>query len=179
MVREGRHDRRGWDEADEFQTLLRLLRSFKPLNFKRILVAADKVAAFKGQGDRYAAGAAEDFRRLAQHPDGKDIYYVMYGHTHLAKQVPIAVVGDPPHERYRVYLNTGTWRPTHRMLLGRDGFASWKEITYALLYRPGELVSGGIRWSTRRSSPGPAPSPSAAVAARPSTSRSRRSSARP
>jgi hypothetical protein len=29
------------------------------------------------------------------------------------------------------------------MLLGADGFASWKEITYALLYRPGELVSGG------------------------------------
>jgi len=29
------------------------------------------------------------------------------------------------------------------MLLGRDGFASWKEITYALVYRPGEIVSGG------------------------------------
>jgi hypothetical protein len=138
-----KHDRLGWDEADDFQTMLRLLRSFKPLNFKRILRAADKVAAFKGQADRYAAGAAEDMRRLALHPDGKDIYYVMYGHTHIAKQVPIAVVGDPPNERYRVYLNTGTWRPTHRMLLGADGFASWKEITYALLYRPGEMVSGG------------------------------------
>jgi hypothetical protein len=138
-----KHDRLGWDEADDFQTMLRLLRSFKPLNFKRILRAADKVAAFKGAGDRYASAAAEDFRRLAAHPDGDDVYYVMYGHTHLAKQVPIGVVGDAPNERYRMYLNTGTWRPTHRMLLGGDGFASWKEITYALLYRPGEVVSGG------------------------------------
>jgi UDP-2,3-diacylglucosamine pyrophosphatase LpxH len=137
------HDRLGWDQADDFQALLRLLRSFKPLNFKRILVAAEKVASFKGQGDRYAEAAVEDLRRLAQHPDGKDVYYVMYGHTHAAKQTPIGVIGDAPNERYRIYVNTGTWRPTHRMLLGRDGFASWKEITYALLYRPGETVSGG------------------------------------
>ena len=138
-----RHDKLGWDHADEFQTLLRLLRTFKPLNYNRILTAADKIASFKGQGDRYASAAAEDFRRLDGHPDGKDIYYVMYGHTHHAKNVPIEVIGEAPTERYRVYFNTGTWRPTHRMLMGGDGFASWKEITYALLYRPGEIVSGG------------------------------------
>ena len=67
----------------------------------------------------------------------------MYGHTHFARQIPVEVIGEPPTERYRVYFNTGTWRPTHRMLQGGDGFASWKEITYALVYRPGETVSGG------------------------------------
>jgi UDP-2,3-diacylglucosamine pyrophosphatase LpxH len=138
-----KHDRLGWDHADEFQAFLRLLRSFKPMNFNRILSAADKFAMFKSQTDRYAACAAEDFRRIKSHPDGDDIYYVMYGHTHAARTVPIEVIGEPPTERYRVYINTGTWRPTHRMLLGGDGFSSWKEITYALVYRPGEIVSGG------------------------------------
>jgi len=138
-----RHDKFGWDQADDFQALLRLLRTFKPLNYNRILSVADKISSFKGGRDKYAIAAAEDFRRLDSHPDGKDVYYVMYGHTHNAKQVPIQVIGEPPIERYRVYFNTGTWRPTHRLLLGGDGFASWKEITYALLYRPGEIVSGG------------------------------------
>jgi UDP-2,3-diacylglucosamine pyrophosphatase LpxH len=138
-----KHDRLGWDHADQFQAFLRLLRSFKPMNFNRILSAADKFAMFKAQGDHYAQSAAEDFRRLKNHPGGEDVYYVMYGHTHTARQVPIEVIGEPPTERYRVYFNTGTWRPTHRMMLGGDGFASWKEITYALVYRPGEVVSGG------------------------------------
>ena len=138
-----KHDRLGWDEADSFQAFLRLLRSFKMLELKRTLKLADKFAEIQGKTDRYANAAAEDFRRLKEHPGGEDVYYVMYGHTHAARQVPIGVVGDPPNERYRVYLNTGTWRPTHRPLLGNDGFASWKEITYALVYRPGEIVSGG------------------------------------
>jgi len=137
-----RHDHLGWDDADQFQALLRLLRSFKPLNYHRILAAADKMVAL-GHSDRYAEAAREDFRRLDRHPDGKDIYYVMYGHTHSACQVPVEVLGEPPKERYRVYFNTGTWRPTHRLLLGGDGFASWKEITYELAYKPGEIVSGG------------------------------------
>jgi hypothetical protein len=29
------------------------------------------------------------------------------------------------------------------MLVGGEGFASWKELTYQLVYRPGEVVSGG------------------------------------
>lgn len=138
-----KHDRLGWDEADDFQAFLKLLRTFKPLNYNRILKAADRFANFKSSTDRYATVAAEDFRRLAEQPGGEDIYYVMYGHTHAPRQVPIGVIGEPPNERYRVYFNTGTWRPTHRSLLGNDGFASWKEITYALVYRPGEIVSGG------------------------------------
>jgi len=138
-----RHDKLGWDEADQFQSFLRLLRSFRLLSSKRTLAIADKFASLQGGADRYAAAAKEDFERLKSHPDGDDVYYVMYGHTHFARQVPIAVIGEPPTERYRVYVNTGTWRPTHRMLLGGDGFASWKEITYCLVYRPGEVVSGG------------------------------------
>jgi UDP-2,3-diacylglucosamine pyrophosphatase LpxH len=138
-----KHDKLGWDQADSFQTLVGLLRTFKPLNYNRVLSVADKLEMFKGHSDRYVLAAAEDFKRLRQHPDGDAIYYIMYGHTHSAKAVPLQVIGEPPTERYRVYLNTGTWRPTHRMLPTGDGFASWKEISYQLVYRPGETVSGG------------------------------------
>jgi len=137
-----KHDHLGWDEADQFQAFLRILRSFGPGNYRRALTIADKLAALN-RSDRYASGAAGDLDRLDSRPEGKDIYYVLYGHTHLARQIPLQVLGDPPNERYRVYFNTGTWRPTHRSLFGEDGFASWKEITYVLIYKPGELVSGG------------------------------------
>ena len=138
-----KHDKFGWDHADQFQGFLRLLRSIKPFNLNKILSVADKMAALQGSADRYAEAAREDLRRLDREEGGKDIYYVMYGHTHFARHVPLEVVGEAPNERYRVYFNTGTWRPTHRMLLGGDGFASWKELTYQLVYKPGELVSGG------------------------------------
>lgn len=138
-----KHDRRGWDHADAFQAFLRLLRSFNPMNYNRILAAADKFSLFQGSADTYVTAAIEDMRRLKERENGEDVYYFMYGHTHVAQQVPIDVIGESPTERYRVYLNTGTWRPTHRMIVGGDGFASWKEITYQLVYRPGEIVSGG------------------------------------
>lgn len=138
-----RHDHRGWDVADQFQTLLRMLRTFGPNSYRLALAAGDKLSALGGEGDRYAEGAVADFERLDRHPDGKQIYYVLYGHTHLARQLPVQVLGEPPNERYRVYFNTGTWRPTHRRLVDGKGFASWKEITYVLVYRPGEVVSGG------------------------------------
>ena len=138
------HDRPGWDHVDQFQGLLRLLRSFKPMNYRRILSVADKVSALGSSStDRFAEAARDDLVRLDRHADGRSIYYVLYGHTHSAKQIPLEVVGEPPTERYRVYLNTGTWRPTHRMLHDGAGFASWKEITYVIVYRPGETVSGG------------------------------------
>jgi hypothetical protein len=137
-----KHDRLGWDEADHFQAFLGILRTFGIGNYRRALSIGDKLSALSGS-DRYARGAVEDFKRLDAHPEGKDVYYVLYGHTHGARQIPLQVLGDPPNERYRVYFNTGTWRPTHRMLLNGDGFASWKEITYLIVYKPGEVVSGG------------------------------------
>ena len=63
-----KHDHFGWDHADQFQAFLRLLRSFKPMNYNRILSAADKFAMFKSQSDRYASAAAEDFRRSRATP---------------------------------------------------------------------------------------------------------------
>jgi UDP-2,3-diacylglucosamine pyrophosphatase LpxH len=142
----GRHDKSmRLDEADRVQMMLELLERFRPTEYERILTWADRVTKFERDRDRFSAAAIDDFARLdADAEIGPYIYYVLYGHTHLARQRPIQVIGEPPNERYRVYFNTGTWRPTHRLLVDREGFASWKEITYTLVYRPGEIVSGGV-----------------------------------
>ena len=142
-----RHDGFGLDRADKFQMLMRTFQRFKASKGGRdntILAVADKLSALHAR-DHYAEAAVKDFERLDRHPEiGRDIYYVMYGHTHIARQRPVEVLGEAPNERYRVYFNTGTWRPTHRETVFGHGFASWKEITYTLVYKPGEMVSGGV-----------------------------------
>lgn len=141
-----RHDR-PWrlDEADRLQGLFQLLQRFRPTEYDRILRWADRVMAFERGTDKHTAGAISDFDRLDADPEiGPHVYYVLYGHTHIARTRPVRVVGEAPNERYRVYFNTGTWRPIHRLLVGGDGFATWKEITYTLVFKPGEIVSGGI-----------------------------------
>jgi hypothetical protein len=141
-----KHDRLGMDRADKFQMMMWMFKNFRPKRGPRdrVLKAADKFTAATTR-DPFVDAALKDFERLDRHPDiAKDIYYVMYGHTHIARQRPLQVLGEAPNERYRVYFNTGTWRPTHRSTPGGGGFASWKEITYTFVYKPGETVSGGI-----------------------------------
>ncbi|HOX04862.1 MAG TPA: hypothetical protein PK280_00560 [Planctomycetota bacterium] len=73
---------------------------------------------------------------------------VVYGHTHVARQVAIDVRGDAP----LMYFNSGTWRrvvgPAE---LGPSGatarpFASWQVMSYLLFYRPEE--NRGYRFET-------------------------------
>jgi UDP-2,3-diacylglucosamine pyrophosphatase LpxH len=141
-----KHDRLGMDRADKFQMMMWMFKNFRPKRGPRdrVLKAADRVTAMTTR-DPFVDAALKDFERLDRYPDiAQQIYYVMYGHTHVAKQRPLQVLGEAPNERYRVYFNTGTWRPTHRSTPGGHGFASWKEITYTFVYKPGETVSGGI-----------------------------------
>jgi UDP-2,3-diacylglucosamine pyrophosphatase LpxH len=138
-----KHDRLGIDRADFFQVLTRCLQSFEVLEYERVLGILDEVSAEKRDIDPEVA--VRDFARLDRHPEiGQNIYYLFYGHTHAAEQQPVGVIGSPPDERYRIYFNTGTWRPVHRPLAAAlGGFASWKEMTYVLVHRPGEVISGG------------------------------------
>lgn len=96
--------------------------------------------------EKFARKALEEFDRLDRDPDlAGRILYVVYGHTHDADQRAVGVVGDPPDEHERFYLNAGTWRPVHRQSLSGPGFQNWKSITYTLVYRPGErLWSGAV-----------------------------------
>lgn len=136
-------DERGMDRADMFQALFRVLSHFELLEHKRILAMVDRISSDKR--DIATADIVRDFERLDRHPEiGRNIYYLLYGHTHAAAHQAIGIVGEHPEERSRVYLNTGTWRPVHRPVVGTGGgFASWKELTYVLLYAPGEVIAGG------------------------------------
>jgi UDP-2,3-diacylglucosamine pyrophosphatase LpxH len=140
------HDRFGKiDDADRLQVLLQLLESFKLTRLARPL---GKVLASQTEYEDFAHRAVEDLRRLDSEPELKDqILYVLYGHTHNPCQFAIGALGDAPNERYRLYVNTGTWRPHHVQTVTETDFASWRNLTYTLLYRPGETVAGGTTTS--------------------------------
>ena len=80
-------------------------------------------------GSAYCAPAIGE-----RHADGRLPRFVVYGHTHKAESVPIG-----PHARggERFYLNTGTWRGVWERARTSDGsehFATWKEMSYVVLY---------------------------------------------
>lgn len=136
------HDRFGRiDDADRLQVLLQILESFKITRFDRPI---GKILASRLEGDQYAMRAVEDLQRLDSEPELREkILYVLYGHTHNPCQFALGSLGDTPNERYRLYINTGTWRPHHQQTVTKQDFISWRNITYTLLYRPGETVAGG------------------------------------
>ena len=106
-----------------------------------VLDRGDPLSAGK---DKSARKAVEDFDRLDRDADlAGRILYVLYGHTHDPDQRAVGAVGDPPHQRERFYLNTGTWRPVHRQSLASPAFQSWTSVTYVLVYRPGERLWSG------------------------------------
>ena len=104
---------------------------------KPLMPLFQKASALR-ESDNLAGNAISDFDRLDAldrgNPDALPYLYVLYGHTHLPQQVPIEVLtqGDQP----RVYLNTGTWRPSHQQGIKGKGFISWKGMTYSMIYHP-------------------------------------------
>jgi UDP-2,3-diacylglucosamine pyrophosphatase LpxH len=80
--------------------------------------------------------AAED--REVAGGTGGPVDLVVYGHTHIPRQVPL----DVRDRRRLVYFNSGTWRKTvrpaeHGSRDDRD-FIPWEVMSYLVLYRAGE-----------------------------------------
>jgi UDP-2,3-diacylglucosamine pyrophosphatase LpxH len=136
------HDRwaNPFDEADRLKLLLALMESWRVLDSRQMLRLLE-MGIGADEGEHYAARASEDFRRLDADPASRgEILCVLYGHTHGALQRGIDVIGDPPRELYRVYANTGTWRPVHRQSHSKRGFVVSKSLTYSIVYKPGEKI---------------------------------------
>lgn len=133
-----RHDKwyRILDEADKVQLVLDILKRFKITSTGRLLSLIDKVREIDFGQDKHAEAAVREFSSL-----DTNIRYIVYGHTHDPKQVPLQVVGRPPEELKRVYLNTGTWRSRHRRCEQGDGFIDWKNLTYVIFYNKDEVAS--------------------------------------
>jgi UDP-2,3-diacylglucosamine pyrophosphatase LpxH len=139
-----RHDdwRNPLDEADKLQLLFGLLRKLGFTPMRGALAVARGGA--EAHEEHYPEMAQRDFAELDVEPELRGrILYTIYGHTHTPLQRAVGVVESGGNELYRVYLNTGTWRPSHQHALDDTGFVTWNNVTITYVYRPGELISTG------------------------------------
>lgn len=63
----------------------------------------------------------------------ENIPFILYGHTHLPLQEPVAQEGA----RDIIYLNTGTWRNRFYRTICESqppGFVEWRQMTYCIFY---------------------------------------------
>lgn len=138
-----KHDR-FWnplDNGDKVQLLGSLLKTFNITNAAWKLKLFDLWDTVKEHwtDNKYLAGANKDLQSLPE-----NIQYVLYGHTHDPyKQIIDITKGRKKSEkRERAYLNTGTWRPGYHQSLSENGFSKWKNLTYTIIYKPGEMFAG-------------------------------------
>lgn len=148
FVREwiNKHDdwRNPFDDADKLQMLFGLLQK---IDFTRMQTALNMAkGGSESHEAHYPEMAQRDFAHLDTDPDLRGrILYTVYGHTHSPTQAAVGVVRGGKEERYRVYINTGTWRPSHRHALDNTGFVTWNNLTVTYVYKPGEITSDGTR----------------------------------
>ena len=130
----GHHDK--WrdfnDEADKIQAVLFLLEKFKLFPLEKLVPLMDKVMKHSAKDEHQEATARE-----YTHLDNR-IRYVVYGHTHEAKQVAIRVKEDAKEPKEQVYLNTGTWRTRYYKTTEGLGFIGWKNLSYVSFFKKEE-----------------------------------------
>jgi len=128
-------------DGEKIKLLIRTLELITVTAIQPLLQAADKLAGFF-PGDNFRGKAGEEFQRLdsARSPYKDAMLYVLYGHTHDPDTEAISVLGKGESQAGRVYLNTGMWRPSHSVGL-TDGYVSWKNLTYSVIYHPNENAS--------------------------------------
>jgi hypothetical protein len=51
------------------------------------------------------------------------------------------MIGEGRPDIERVYINTGTWRPTHLRGIARKAWVKWNFVTYTVINKPGEIVA--------------------------------------
>jgi hypothetical protein len=139
-----RHDdwRNPLDEADKLQMLFGLLGQFGLTPMRTTLALAKGGAA--AHEAHYPVMAQRDLAQLDLDPELRGrILYPVYGHTHTPLQAAVGVVESKADEVPRVYLNTGTWRPSHQHTLDDTGFVTWNNVTVTYVFRPGEAIATG------------------------------------
>ena len=118
--------------------LLYILDKYDVLKLGRSRGAVEWLLQFLGSSgaDPYGRAAQKELTRLQQCQGTSSTQYVVYGHTHAPKQVPLSsdTNRDPPRDN--LYLNTGTWRPRYEETADRQGFVGMKGLTYTIIYAP-------------------------------------------
>ncbi|HEY3783578.1 MAG TPA: hypothetical protein VGL56_21045 [Fimbriimonadaceae bacterium] len=128
--------------GNEVEVLIKCLSDFNLSTLEKALPIAQRATALFS-GDDYATQASQEFARLDNNPSEphwKNAFsYVLYGHTHQPTQQAISALDNGDDHMERIYLNTGMWRPSINMGI-TSGFASWKSLTYSIIYQPGEIA---------------------------------------
>jgi UDP-2,3-diacylglucosamine pyrophosphatase LpxH len=129
------------DNGDKVQLLGSILKTFDITNSEWKLKLFDKWETIKelwGE-DKYLKGAINDLAVLSE-----TFQYVLYGHTHdpFKQTIDIFNENEKTKQIERVYINTGTWRPCYHQSLNENGFSKWNNLTFTIIYKPGEIFAG-------------------------------------
>ena len=116
---------------------LQLLKKFLDvLNYDQISSLVDVVNFFK----KHFSSSNDDDLELAKREfnNYKNVQYVVYGHTHEAKNITFetTVKGE-----VKKYINTGTYLPLIRRISGSNSFETQNQMTMTFLYRKAERGS--------------------------------------
>ncbi|MGH9356042.1 MAG: hypothetical protein ACRD10_07925 [Terriglobia bacterium] len=90
-----------------------------------------------GQQRKSYAGHA---LREAQFRNGTS-RFIVYGHTHRHEIVPLDASYEEGRPSTQIYVNSGTWRPTHelvRLRPSREYFVGYRTMTYLAFFKDGE-----------------------------------------
>lgn len=127
------------DIGDQVQLLGTVLKTFNITNFDWKLKLFDKWGTIKELfvDDKYLKGAKQDLESLPE-----AFQYVLYGHTHDPLKKTIDIIKKKDKQIERTYINTGTWRPRYHQSLKENGFSKWNNLTFTIIYKPGEIFAG-------------------------------------
>jgi len=102
----------------------------------RVHVALPAIGLLTGGGaDRYLEGAIREMRQ----EENPAYQFILYGHTHVAKQEYLTGELDG---RGRIYINTGTYLPLITLARDERTFASAKQMTMTFAYGADEDRDG-------------------------------------
>ena len=123
------------DITDRFGQLLEIIENF---NFKQVSQLAEVLNSLGNMKDflhkpkdDLLEGAKIDF----SDPENKDIQYILYGHTHEARNDYIDGTVDG---KVKMYINTGTFLPYVQKTLNGNGFASAHQLTMVYIFLKSE-----------------------------------------
>lgn len=127
-----------FDDASNLNHIMKLCELNGIQDMDKCLSVGQKIMSWFPD-DNHASRAVDDFSRLdADSATKGKMLYVAYGHTHTPEQKAIEAL---PDGRGRVYLNTGTWRPSYEQGLTKRGFVGWHSLTYTVIYTASENVA--------------------------------------
>ena len=117
------------DIVDRIQLLQKSLKKNDFRSFKstlKLIKIAEILPEFKNK--IYLKGAIEDFVKFP------DLQFVVYGHTHYAKEIVIESTQDDPP---KMYINTGTYLPLIQKATLK-GYGIAKKMTITFIYSKNE-----------------------------------------